>query len=560
VPDNADSSTDESVKHTPTDWERQQRLVAAALAYLHPETTRDFWLRVGMGVHLASGGSESAFRLWHTWSSGLLTGKMPVNYVSETDCRTRWRSFGRQRKNPVTLGTMFAMAKAAGFVFPEHRLRISRGQNWPAPLANEAFQGLFGDIVRAIESDTEADQAALLLQAITAFGSLVGRSPYYKVEGDSHFGNLFVVLVGETAKARKGTSWGRIRELFSEVQGWTGQVNPLSSGEGLIAAFARLEADGLEKRILAVEPEFSQVLRQGARAGNILSPTIRSAWDTGNLMTLTKKNPQQVEGAHLSIIAHITEAELRTELTETDSANGFANRFIYQSLRRSKRLPFGGDAMPESVRNDLVARIARAVKHARSLQRVEMGQDARALWIEQYKELSEGHDGLVGAVTARAEAQVVRLALNYGLADESDVVEACHLQAAFALCRRAEESARYIFGSALGNSVADDLLRALRASGPTGMTRTAIRDYFSHHAKAGQVNAALDLLERQRLAICIEQPSEGGRPAELWIAIEHATEATKATEVMKKADGLSSHKSLKSQPRKVIRVVKRRDK
>jgi hypothetical protein len=45
------------------------------------------------------------------------------------------------------------------------------------------------------------------------------------------------VLVGKTAKARKGTSWGRIRGLFEQAAGdWErGRiVSGLSSGEGLI--------------------------------------------------------------------------------------------------------------------------------------------------------------------------------------------------------------------------------------------------------------------------------------------------------------------------------------
>jgi hypothetical protein len=83
---------------------------------------------------------------------------------------------------------------------------------WPV-MDPSAYYGLPGDIVRAIEPNSEADPVALLAQFLTAFGSAVGRGPYYQVEGDRHGPNLFGVLVGETAKGRKGTSWGRVRQI-----------------------------------------------------------------------------------------------------------------------------------------------------------------------------------------------------------------------------------------------------------------------------------------------------------------------------------------------------------
>ena len=52
---------------------------------------------------------------------------------------------------------------------------------------------------------------ALLLQYLVYFGNAVGRGPHYQVENDKHFAILFLLLAGETAKARKGLSAGRIR-------------------------------------------------------------------------------------------------------------------------------------------------------------------------------------------------------------------------------------------------------------------------------------------------------------------------------------------------------------
>jgi hypothetical protein len=408
---------------------------------------------------------------------------------------------------------------------------------WPPDLAAAAYCGLIGDIVRAIEPETESDPAAILLQVAVAFGALVGRGPHVRVEGDEHHPNLFALLVGNTAKARKGTSWGRVKEIFARASDWPKVVTGLSSGEGLKYAvrdpIRKVEHDKktrcneevetdpgvLDKRVLVVESEFSQVLRQAARAGNTLSATMRAAWDSGDLMTLTRNDPITATGAHIAIIGHITGDELRAELTATDSANGFANRFIFMCARRSKSLPFGGKPLSEDTLKNLTNRIERAVMAARAKRAIGMTDAARGIWERVYPTLSEGHAGLFGAVTARGEAQCLRLGLIFALASAADAIDQLHLLAAIAVWERSEESARHIFGSALGDPVADDILRALRGRGQAGMTRTDIRDLLGRHGKAERIGVALELLNRRKLALRQIAPALGGRPAETWRAI-----------------------------------------
>ena len=52
--------------------------------------------------------------------------------------------------------------------------------------------------------------------------------------------------------------------------------------------------------------------------------------------------PQTATDPHISIVGHITIEELRARITRTDMANGFANRFLFAVVKRSKKLPFGG--------------------------------------------------------------------------------------------------------------------------------------------------------------------------------------------------------------------------
>src|SRR5579885_2963301 len=111
--------------------------------------------------------------------------------------------------------------------------------DWPREMAPEAFHGLAGRFVAAVEPASEADPVALLVQFLVAVGDAVGRTAYATAEADRHYTNEFAVLVGRSAKGRKGTSWGRVGVTLSRAdRAWArDRVNAgLSSGEGLIWA------------------------------------------------------------------------------------------------------------------------------------------------------------------------------------------------------------------------------------------------------------------------------------------------------------------------------------
>jgi len=417
----------------------------------------------------------------------------------------------------------------------------------PAPLAAAAFYGLAGDFVRLVEPHSEADPAALLLQFLAAIGNVVGRGPFYRVEGDYHYPGLFVVIVGRTSKGRKGTSWGQVRAFIQLVdEEWIKncQQTGLSSGEGLIWAVrdpirrmvpdskkpgaamveAVVDAGVDDKRCNVVEGEFASTLRVLQRDGNTLSAVVRNAWDSGKLKILTKNSPATATDAHISIIGHITKDEALRYLDRTEFGNGFGNRFLWAFASRSKLLPFGG-TVPEYDLAQLAARAVTCVRRAKGIGRVVFDADASAIWKAEYGALSEGKAGLLGAMTARAEAQVIRLALIYAILDGSEEIRAMHLQAALAVWRYCEESAAYVFGDAVGDPVADAILAALR-SNPDGLDRTALRDLFSRNKSGNEVGRALAALLQAGLAVSRQIPT-GGRPQELWLATTKTTNTTK---------------------------------
>jgi hypothetical protein len=410
---------------------------------------------------------------------------------------------------------------------------------WPDPPAEEAFYGLGGRIVRAIEPASEADPVALLVQTLVMFGSVIGRSAHFVVEADRHCGNEFVVLVGRTSKARKGTSWGRVERLFREVEGpWAAErvQSGLSSGEGLIWAvrdpifkrerikergedvrFEEVEEDpGIsDKRLLVYEPEYANVLKQSERPGNTLSVILRHAWDGRPLQSMTKNSPVKSTGAHISLVGNITVEEYRRTLTQTEIANGSANRGLPVCADRSKLLPLGGRVDPDAW-TLLRGELAQALAFAKTTGEVERDEEATAIWCDVYAELSEGKPGLAGAMLARAEAHAMRLAMLYALLDRSALIRAPHLLAALALWDYVERSVYFIFGDSLGDAVADELLRLLRAC-PEGRTRNELQDYFGRNQSSVRIGRALGLLLQHHLAFCAREET-GGRPAERWFA------------------------------------------
>ena len=85
---------------------------------------------------------------------------------------------------------------------------------FPAPPQPAASHGLAGQIIGTIAPHTEADPVAILAQLLVAFGAAVGRHAWFTVEATRHHPNEFLVLVGDSAKARKGSSWDHVARLL----------------------------------------------------------------------------------------------------------------------------------------------------------------------------------------------------------------------------------------------------------------------------------------------------------------------------------------------------------
>jgi hypothetical protein len=341
-----------------------------------------------------------------------------------------------------------------------------------------------GEIVRAILPHTESDPAAIYLQLLTGLGNLIGPSPYIEADGAKHRPNFYAVIVGRTAKARKGTSWQQALRVLEELdEDWARRRVKCGtvSGEGITQVFE----DNGDRRLLLMEGEFAQVLQVLRRDGNTVSPLLRQAWDGQRIGVLRRNEPIEVEGAHLSMIGHITVPELHRLLAQVDMSNGLGNRCLWLHADRSKLLPEGGGT-PDY--GPALEQLRAAVQAARVRNQVKRDKPAAAMWARIYTELSEPPAGRLGEMLSRGEAQVLRMALLFALLDGSSQILCPHLHAALTLWRHLEACTRHIFAEVCLSPKALRLWDAL-AHGPLNFTQ--IHTLFQRNLRPGEVDTLL---------------------------------------------------------------------
>ena len=242
----------------------------------------------------------------------------------------------------------------------------------PPVLAEAAYYGLVGEFLRAVAPHSEATDPGVLAHLLPSIGMLIGPGPHIWA-GNKQPARISTVLVGETSTGRKGTSNVPVDLLMQQVDAdlWQEQrIGGLATGEGLVNKVADKKThnddgtdtiEAVEKRLFIVEEEFSKVLAQIRRDGNILSQIIREAFDSGNLAVLTRGNPLQAHGAHICITGHITPDELKVRLNHIEMANGFGNRFLWFYVKSDKVLP-RSKPIPESVFATFVPRLQALVR------------------------------------------------------------------------------------------------------------------------------------------------------------------------------------------------------
>jgi hypothetical protein len=402
------------------------------------------------------------------------------------------------------------------------------GSPWPE-LDPLALHGLAGELVRRIEPETESDPVALLVDLLTSFGAAVGPGPHMWVDRTEHPARLFSLIIGDTARARKGTSRNNIAALMNVAdERWaaTRVFNGLSTGEGLVALVQdSADEDGevhvTDKRTLVVESEFARLLSVGGRENNTLSSLVRQAWDGGTLSVRTRNRPLTATGAHISMIGHVTRADLSRHLTNTEIRNGFANRFLWVASKKSKSLPTGGNLTDLDI-EEMGLKLNAALHRARQFGRMGWTPKGAEKWDSVYRSLGENEHSnpVVDALLSRSEAQVLRLSLIYALLDGSQGINPRHIAAALALWDYCQASILYIYeDNSTGHPKADRVLEWLREADDRVLNRLLIQRRFHGHVLTKELDEIIGVLSELGLAH-EETIKTAGRSRRRWVLDE----------------------------------------
>jgi len=392
----------------------------------------------------------------------------------------------------------------------------------PLELSQEALPDWIGNFITLACRDSEAHPAAVLITLLLRFAAEC-EGPYVLIGEAKQWARTFGVIVGDSSRARKGTSSKPVMKLFSELKDAARySPGPLSTGEGLIYAVRdpMLSVDkktgeevlvdpGItDKRLFFHEEEFHPALASTRREGNILSAIVRGFFDDGNAEPMTKTNRIKATKAHVVILGHITRAELKL-MNQVQMYNGFANRFLWIHAQRQKLV-----ALPKPIPKEELEKyrgiIAERVKKARELTEVRFTKPAKSLWQEIYRSLSAEYPGTVGAVTSRTETHTIRLALIYALAMGHKSIETADLRAALALVTYAHQTAISLFSDLTTGVQREKILDALRKAPEHQMSKTEINcDVFQKNVDAKEIDLALNALKEQGIVQLMEVKMEG---------------------------------------------------
>ena len=394
----------------------------------------------------------------------------------------------------------------------------------PPVMDEKGFHGPLREVVDIATENSEASPVAIAANYLAMFAACVGRGPYQEIGDGICHARPFMLLVGKSAKARKGTSEDTPRkilecsdsQLAKENQGHRRlkvHTGGLSSGEGIGYALRDPVEDKkgvvtdegvTDKRLLIIEPEFANAMAAASREKSTLSGTIRNLWDGRTIEPLVKNSRWKATRPHGVIMGHITVHELLKKTSDVDAYSGFLNRFVMLYVARAKLV---SDPLPTT--NEKIIHLARCFGsivqtatenfNAENQRKIVFSAAGKGFWNEIYPELTRDIDGITGALMARAEIYCRMYAMEFALLDKAQQIEICHIEAAMAWNKYWRESVEYIYGdeSALQeleaiDKLADEVLAFVKEH--QGCSRTDLTTWFRHDYKAERVDMGLERL------------------------------------------------------------------
>ena len=416
-----------------------------------------------------------------------------------------------------------------------------------------ALHGQLGRMAEAACSNSEAVPASVAIHILARFASTLGRTAYIEIGDHRRHLRMFSLIVGPTAKGRKGTSSEMPNRLFEAVERNLypygllplEKLTALSTGEGLIQKvrdpYSWTTGDkehndpGVsDKRLLCDISEFAGVLAQGRREGATLSTVLRDAFDGVVMTTPSATAFRRASGTHICVVGSVPETEIEKSLNDIEKTNGFANRFPMFYSARTKIVPSPKPTDP-MLMAQFAQHVSSALWEASNVGLVEMDDDARSLWeTTLYRQIEDrSYPELIASLLGRRSLHTMIFAALIALFDRKSKIDADHLLAADAWMEYWEQTVLFVFSTAESNEKAikdkalqDRLVKMIDEMGGVKVNHSALatkatNKYQSRDVKAVDVKRAMDALQRESPPrIHTETVTTAGRPANRYTLID----------------------------------------
>ena len=146
--------------------------VKEALTNIDPDCNRGDWFTAACALHYEFEGNEKGFELFHEWSM-----QAKAKYEGEADCRRVWESLGDYAGAPITIGSLFELAKNKEFspVYEDTVIsdNISISKNKPKWLTLSDLDQKLGPIEWMIQDYFEAKTISIIWGDTMAFKSFI---------------------------------------------------------------------------------------------------------------------------------------------------------------------------------------------------------------------------------------------------------------------------------------------------------------------------------------------------------------------------------------------------
>jgi hypothetical protein len=289
-----------------------------------------------------------------------------------------------------------------------------------------AYYGLSARFVDALHKSTEAPREFRLAAFLTAVGALIGRQAWVNYPRPT-YPNLYTLLIGETASARKSTVIAFALDLMTAVIECTqAKVKPLyglASIEGLAAAMK--DGDSPDPyRVVIIEDELKSLLRKAQQKSvSNLIPRLTELYNCGPSFEVnTKTDKAIIKNPFACIVAASTPAWFAECIGESEISGGFLNRWTMFYGKTETLIPF--PTKPDAVTwREIAEDLTCVVQQARG--DYLFSPEAKHVFSQFYTTLrnaSKG-EGFPTDATARADLHAIKFALLFAVLDRKSRIE-----------------------------------------------------------------------------------------------------------------------------------------